>query len=72
MATSTGLNIDSNTWKQANRKKTTDYTARDYNSAFNELLKLRSDLTEKWTSTDEADPGIVLLKVASQFIDIFI
>lgn len=66
----TGLNIDSNTWKQSNRKKTTNYTARDFESAKEELLKLRDDLTEKWTSTDEADPGIVLIKEAAQVIDL--
>ena len=70
MATNTGLNIDSNTWKDINKKKSTNYTARDYESAKAELLNLRSDLTEKWTSTDEADPGIVLLKEAAQMIDI--
>ena len=53
------MNIDSNTWKYANRKKTTNYTARDYESAKEELIKLRDDLTDKWTSTDESDPGIV-------------
>ena len=66
----TGLNIDSNSWKKSNRKKSTNYTARDYESAKEELLKLRDDLTEKWTSTDEADPGIVLIKEAAQAIDI--
>lgn len=65
-----GLNIDSNTWKYANRKKTTNYTARDYESAKEELIKLRDDLTDKWTSTDESDPGIVLIKEAAQTIDI--
>lgn len=66
----TGLNIDSNSWKKSNRKKSTNYTARDFESAKEELLKLRDDLTEKWTSTDEADPGIVLIKEAAQAIDI--
>ena len=41
----TGLNIDSNSWKKSNRKKSTNYTARDYESAKEELLKLRDDLT---------------------------
>ena len=33
-----GLNIDSNSWKYSNRKKSTNYTARDYESAKEELL----------------------------------
>lgn len=65
-----GLNIDSNSWKYSNRKKSTNYTARDYQSAKDELLKIRDDLTEKWTSTDEADPGVILIKEMAQAIDI--
>ena len=65
-----GLNIDSNSWKYSNRKKSTNYTARDYESAKEELLNIRNDLTEKWTSTDESDPGVILIKEMAQAIDI--
>ena len=65
-----GLNIDSNSWRYSNRKKSTNYTARDYESAKEELLNIRDDLTEKWTSTDESDPGVILIKEMAQAIDI--
>lgn len=70
MSISTGLNIDSNQMKQANEVKSIDYTARDYNSIKTNLINSISDLTEKWTSRDESDPGIILIKLMSQFGDL--
>lgn len=70
MSISTGLNIDSNQMKEANEIKSIDYTARDYNSIKTNLINSISDLTEKWTSRDESDPGIVLIKLMSQFGDL--
>lgn len=69
-SSSTGLNIDGNQMKEMNQLKSIDYTARDYQSIKENLINSISDITEKWTSRDEADPGIVLIKLMSQFGDL--
>lgn len=38
------------------------YTSKDYNSIYNDLLNAIPSLTNAWTCTDDGDPGIVLLK----------
>lgn len=46
-------------------------THKDYYQIWNELLDLAKKLSERWdpTSTNESDPGIVLLKVATALTD---
>lgn len=66
----TGLNIDGNQMKEMNRLKSINYTSRDYQSIKDDLISSINDITEKWTSRDEADPGIVLIKLMSQFGDL--
>lgn len=46
-------------------------TKKDYYQIWNELLEVAQKLSERWdpTATNEADPGIVLLKVATALAD---
>lgn len=41
------------------------YTSKDYNSIYNDLLGSIPSLTNLWTNTNDADPGIVLVKLMS-------
>ena len=43
------------------------YTNKDFNDIYSELLTYASKLSHKWdpTSSDESDPGVVLLKLAA-------
>ena len=46
-------------------------TAKDYYQAWNELLEIAKKLSLRWdpTTTNESDPGIVLLKVLTAIVD---
>jgi hypothetical protein len=46
-------------------------TKKDFVQIWNELLEVASKITERWdpTSTNESDPGIVLLKVLAGIAD---
>ena len=70
MAREVGLNIDGNEMKKINEAKSISYTDRDYDSIKQNLIDSIEDLTSKWTSRDEADPGIVLIKLISEFGDL--
>jgi hypothetical protein len=45
------------------------YTSRDYLSIFQDLVDAIPQLSSTWTSKDETDPGIVILKLMSMFGD---
>lgn len=45
------------------------YTSRDYISIFDDLVSSIPDVSQKWTSEDESDPGIVLVKLMSMLGD---
>lgn len=45
------------------------YTSRDYASILSDLMNAIPDLTTLWTSKDETDPGIVLVKLMSMVGD---
>ena len=45
------------------------YTSREYKSIFEDLYNTIPELTSKWFTTEETDPGIVLLKLISMFGD---
>lgn len=45
------------------------YTNREYKSIFEDLYNTIPELTNKWYTTEETDPGIVLLKLVSMFGD---
>lgn len=47
----------------------TRYTHRDYESIKSDLIDAIPSLTQEWTSTEESDPGIVLIKLISMFGD---
>lgn len=47
----------------------TRYTHRDYESIKSDLISAIPSLTQEWTSTEESDPGIVLIKLISMFGD---
>ena len=47
----------------------TRYTHRDYESLKKDLIDIIPSLTQKWTSTEESDPGIVLIKLISMLGD---
>lgn len=47
----------------------TRYTHRDYNSIKSDLINAIPSLTQEWTSTEDSDPGIVLIKLISMFGD---
>ena len=42
-----------------------NYTSKDYNSIYADLLKAIPSLTDTWTNTEDGDPGIVLVKLMS-------
>lgn len=57
-----------------NENKITDisrlkYTSRDYASIFQDLVDAIPVLTTRWTGRDEADPGIVLIKLMAMLGD---
>lgn len=45
------------------------YTSREYLSIFEDLYKAIPSLTKKWTSREETDPGIVLVKLMAMLGD---
>lgn len=45
------------------------YTSKDYTSIYNDLLNAIPALTDLWTSKEDGDPGIVLLKLISSLGD---
>ena len=47
----------------------TRYTHRDYDTLRKDLISIIPSLTQKWTSTEEADPGIVLIKLIAMMGD---
>lgn len=47
----------------------TRYTHRDYESIRQDLISAIPSLTQEWTSREESDPGIVLIKLMSMFGD---
>lgn len=47
----------------------TRYTHRDYETIKADLIDAIPSLTQEWTSTEDADPGIVLIKLMSMFGD---
>lgn len=52
-----------------NNLNKTRYTHRDYNSIKEDLINAIPSLTQEWTSREESDPGIVLIKLMSMFGD---
>lgn len=66
-----GISIDGLAMRSVYSEKTPkmSYTSRDYNSIFEDLVNSIPDVSEKWTSRDESDPGIVLLKLMSMYGD---
>ena len=50
---------------------TTSYTNKDFRSIWPELLELVNDLTDKWdpNNSNEADPGVALLKLKAFVAD---
>ncbi len=49
--------------------KSIDYTSRETSTIYNNLLEIRPYLSKVWTSEDDTDPGIVLLKLMSSVAD---
>lgn len=49
--------------------KALSYTSKDYNSILADLVDAIPSLTDKWTSREDSDPGIVLLKEMSALGD---
>ncbi len=47
----------------------TRYTHRDYESIKSDLINAIPSLTQEWTSREESDPGIVLIKLMAMFGD---
>lgn len=47
----------------------TRYTHRDYESIKSDLIGAIPSLTQEWTTREESDPGIVLIKLISMFGD---
>ena len=45
------------------------YTSKDYNSIFDDLMNIIPSLTDKWTNTEDGDPGVVLVKLMSALGD---
>ena len=47
------------------------YTNKDFNTIYPELLDLATKLTNKWdpTTSNESDPGVVLLKLGALLAD---
>ena len=54
-----------------NSVQNTSYTAKDFQTIFPELLDLVSQLTNKWdpSSSNESDPGVILLKLDALIAD---
>lgn len=46
-----------------------DYTSRDYINILDDLINSISGISEKWSSTDENDPGMILIKMMSMVGD---
>jgi hypothetical protein len=46
-----------------------NYTSKDYNSIFKDAVDAIPTLTDTWTSTEDGDPGIVLIKLMSALGD---
>lgn len=46
-----------------------NYTSRDFNSIYNELLSSIPNLTSEWSPIDDNDPGVVLLKAIAMLGD---
>ena len=42
-----------------------NYTSKDYNSIYKDLITAIPSLTDLWTNTEDGDPGIVLVKLMS-------
>ena len=63
---SSGNNISNKIDKEVSKLS---YTSRDYMSIFEDLVNSIPTLTTLWTSRDEADPGIVLVKLMSMLGD---
>lgn len=42
-----------------------NYTSKDYNSIYTDLVSAIPSLTNTWTNTEDGDPGIVLVKLMS-------
>lgn len=40
-----------------------DYTGKDFPALYNEMLQLIPELTDKWVTSSEIDPGMVLVKL---------
>lgn len=68
---SDGISIDGQAMKTILAKKDPkmSYTSRDYQSIFSDLVNTIPDVSEKWITRDESDPGIVLLKLISIYGD---
>ena len=47
-----------------------DVTSREYNTILEDLIRTIPNVSQIWNSTDENDPGIVLLKLMSMVGDI--
>ena len=47
------------------------YTNKDFSTVYEEIVEIVNKLTDKWNprETNEADPGVVLLKVAAFLTD---
>lgn len=45
------------------------YTSKDYNSIYKDLIDAIPGITDLWTNTEDADPGIVLVKLMSALGD---
>lgn len=66
-----GISIDGQSMKEVYEKTEPklSYTSRDYKSIFDDLVNSIPSVSEKWTSRDESDPGIVLIKLMSMYGD---
>ena len=45
------------------------YTSKDYNSIYRDLISAIPSLTDSWTCTEDGDPGIVMVKLMSTLGD---
>ncbi len=60
---------NNNSINKENNSKKILYTSREFASIFNDLVASIPDVSQKWTSRDESDPGIVLVKLMSMLGD---
>lgn len=60
---------NNNSTNTENNAKKILYTSRDFATIFNDLVASIPDVSQKWTSRDESDPGIVLVKLMSMLGD---